>query len=472
MHVPINKQGNIEISHNQMKYRMPLSEIRSSLNVDVDSKEVEKSLKRKLKLIEDTPYYLIPHQIETIHTNIVFYYDLTNYQSFLTLREIPFEDKLKYFISLIEIAKKQEEAKVLWDRLNFVVDIHEENVKAVIFETDHMPILEKTEPFQGVKELIIISLTTLDKLYGKPKRSDFLEKSNEVIQFAETVLKIEDLEDLEHYINTKHLELETSDHEEEASQEESNKKKFLNKKDEKKLQKKKPISSKQIKKKDTKKNKKSSKFLVVMMSALIVVAFIANFALSSLAEQNDEDKQVQDNHKSEKIEPETIEPQSSTAKEYEDDLLKAYRYSLNKEPQKAIEILENIGYGQLSEEDQNIMLNIYNETGQLQKMLDLNPNKAKEIVNEVIANEETDKLIEVQKEMETSNPYVDFEVAVLKQDSKKVISLKDQVELNGRKEQQIVDAYLNIQKYDEAKKFAEKVGNPDLMQQVNAFLEE
>ena len=73
--------------------------------------------------------------------------------------------------------------------------------------------------------------------------------------------------------------------------------------------------------------------------------------------------------------------------------------------------------------------------------------------------------------METKNPYVDFEVAYSKEKWETIIKLQNEIDLNGLREQQIVEAYVALEKYNDAKKFAEKVGNPILLEEVKSYTE-
>ncbi|MGR5976002.1 hypothetical protein ACT7DE_17795 [Bacillus paranthracis] len=52
----------------------------------------------------------------------------------------------------------------------------------------------------------------------------------------------------------------------------------------------------------------------------------------------------------------------------------------------------------------------------------------------MLANNKGDELLKIQEKMESKSPYVDFEVAYINKDWKKVVELKDEVDLNGRRE--------------------------------------
>jgi hypothetical protein len=468
MRTPINKNSNFETEGNTLKYRVPLTEIKSD-----DLPTIEKNLKRKVKAIETDPYYLVPYDMTALNSSLVFYYDMVHYKSFDYIRQFDFKDKLKYFISLVNIAKKQNETQVLWDRLNFLVDEDEQMFKVIVFETEDITIKEHTDEFKGVKELIITSLTTLTKVMGKPKLNDFIDKGQDVIQFTETILKIDNLDDLENYISTKQIEYEHGLNEdgEALAQPDSNKKIPIPFKTKKKKQsnKKQNVSSKKKKNNGSKMNK-----WIYVLAALLPIALILNFMSPSPGDKEKSGKKSvvasADESSKDKVEKHSDAPKSTNDK-YNEKLLEAYRLSLTGSYKEAISILEGIGYNNLSAADRTILLNIYDESQQYHKIIDLEPNKAKDIVNELIANNKNDILKEVQEKMETKNPYVDFEVAYSKEKWETIIELQNEIDLNGLREQQIVEAYVALEKYNEAKKFAEKVGNPILLEEVKSYTE-
>jgi hypothetical protein len=463
MRMVINKYGNLEIEDNILKFRMPLSEF----NTD-EITVIEKNIKRKMAAVEGIPYYLKPFEIQVINSSVILYYRMENYASFNYLRQLTFSEKLKYYLSLIEIAKFQDETKVLWDRYNFFIDPLEENIKTVVFETENMKVNEKLDAFNGVKELILISLTTLEKILGKPSRVDFIEQDEEIIQFAETILKIEELDDLGHYISTKQIDYE---HDlifgKKSSFQENNSVKESKKLDLFKLKGNKKKTSGKI-------NKKKSNKTIFILLALLGFAIIFNLSMGNGANvKNSKKEEVissEYDNKKQITKDDGKNPKVKTSSKYSDKLLEAYRSTLLGDSKKAIEILETIGYNNLSESDQAVLLSIYEKAGEINKVIDINPKRAKELVNLLVANNQANKLVDIQKLMETKNPYVDFEVAYLEQDWKKVIEIKDNIDLNGKKEEQIIDAYISLEKFDEGKKFAEMVGNPALLERINAYL--
>src|SRR5699024_7914475 len=105
-----------------------------------------------------------------------------------------------------EIAK--QDVNVLWERNNFVVDLNEKKVKALLFEYNGFNIYKKDTALDGLKELILLALTKNKMILGKPKRADFIEKSDAVIQFAEDILMSATTDDIENIITSFENEVE------------------------------------------------------------------------------------------------------------------------------------------------------------------------------------------------------------------------------------------------------------------------
>lgn len=150
-------------------------------------------------------------------------------------------------------------------------------------------------------------------------------------------------------------------------------------------------------------------------------------------------------------------------------ILTAYRLFMTGDNKKALAILEEIGYNNLNKADQKIMLSIYEKDENYVKVIELNPANAETIVNTLIAEDKIDKVREIHEQLNIDNPYVSFEIAYIDRNWEKLLEYKDKVRLNGRKETQIIEAYIGLQMYDEAKKFAESVGNPDLLKMIEHY---
>lgn len=61
-------------------------------------------------------------------------------------------------------------------------------------------------------------------------------------------------------------------------------------------------------------------------------------------------------------------------------------------------------------------------------------------------------------EIDVKNDVIDFEKAALNKKFDKVVSLKDKVSMDGRREKLIVEAYVNLKKFDDCFTFAKTTG--------------
>lgn len=384
----LNKTANIEIEKDLIKYRVPLIEYESENII-----EIEKDIKRKVAEIENEGYYLTPFKVENINSSVIYFYDVVNYKSFLYIRQFDFKEKLKYFTSLVEIAKRTNKTKVTWAKENFVLDPFEEKIKAITYETKFIKMKEKTNALEGVKELILISLTNLDSILGKPRRVNFLDQDDDIINFAETILlKIDNLDDLDSFIQTKIIEYEYEKSKNKHHQENENEKRTLNIKRLKPKQRKKQKSVSSYQKKN-----KSTKEMVMygLLGVLLLVGIFLNFAMGDIGETPNEKVDNKENIKY-SVDESNSEEKSYPKTKYDDKILTAYRYSLSNNNKKALSILEEIGYDNLNETDQQIMLSLY------VKVIELSPEHAKSLVNvnELIADKRIDKLREIYKKIE------------------------------------------------------------------------
>lgn len=134
---------------------------------------------------------------------IRYEYEVKGLVAYTALRALEFEEKLPFYLDLINLAKDQQ-VKVLWQKENSVEDREAKRLFGMIIENDVMSIADNKNPVSAVKELIIISLTKLNELIDRPKRMAFIEPSEEVIRFAEKIfLKLDSLEAIEGYIQEK-----------------------------------------------------------------------------------------------------------------------------------------------------------------------------------------------------------------------------------------------------------------------------
>ncbi|MGE6540847.1 hypothetical protein [Bacillus luti] len=145
------------------------------------------------------------------------------------------------------------------------------------------------------------------------------------------------------------------------------------------------------------------------------------------------------------------------------NLINGLRLSAVQKYQDAALEFDKVDYKKLGKEDKKAVLFTYLLSGKAQKAIDLEQDFAESVVSYYIAVDNLKKV----KELKTKNPLINFEIAALDNKHEEVINLRDQVPLDGRREGIIVNSYLKLNKSEEAKKFAQKVGNKDLIEKIN-----
>ncbi|PGL76823.1 hypothetical protein CN931_25810, partial [Bacillus sp. AFS054943] len=145
------------------------------------------------------------------------------------------------------------------------------------------------------------------------------------------------------------------------------------------------------------------------------------------------------------------------------NLINGLRLSAVQKYQDAALEFDKVDYKKLGKEDKKAVLFTYLLSGKAQKAIDLEQDFAESVVSYYIAVDNLKKV----KELKIKNPLINFEIAALDNKHEEVIKLRDQVPLDGRREGIIVNSYLKLNKSEEAKKFAQKVGNKDLLEKIN-----
>ncbi|OZS77995.1 hypothetical protein CF394_08420 [Tetzosporium hominis] len=278
-----NRVGTMEINQDSVYFLQPLTAFETD-----DMESIEQAYEKSFARIKE-PTSLVPvKEIAFQAGQIRYEYDVKGLMSFTAIRAFEFEEKLPFYLELINLAKDQQ-VKVLWQKENFVVDREAKRLFGMVIENDVMSIAYKKDPVSAVKELIIISLTKLNELIDRPKRMDFLEPSEEVIRFGETIfLKLNSLDEIEGYIQEKIDQFGEQKRAEELEQERllnerSGFEKFrahLKKKVQ--FQNAKPSTSK---KKFKKTNQQGNSKLFVGVAIILLLAFGLNIALTQATEE-------------------------------------------------------------------------------------------------------------------------------------------------------------------------------------------
>lgn len=197
----LNRFGEIEISKNEALFTMPL--------IKVGTEEIgllEENYRLKVKELNHADTFVYANHISSIRDRVQLAYDLEGCVDFHHLHRFKFKEVLSYMETMVDIAN--ENVNVLWERNNFVVDLTEKKVKAMLFEFDGFIVYKKDTAFEGLKELILLALTKHHAILGKPKRNDFIIKEEEVFQFAEDILKASSIEEISRVISSTIREIE------------------------------------------------------------------------------------------------------------------------------------------------------------------------------------------------------------------------------------------------------------------------
>lgn len=453
-----NQVGTIEVDGNSLYFLQPLSAFETD-----EMDKIQQAYEKRMGQLQEKKQYLAAKDLTFQSGQVQFEYELFGFKAFDSLKSIFFEDKLPYYLSLIQIAKDTD-VNVLWQKENFVMDPVEKELKAMVLENDVLQIQNPKNRLDAIKELIIVTLTNLNRVLGRPKRSDFFEQSEEVIRFAEMIyLRLTTLEEMEAYIIQVHREvIERRRVEEEALQLQNvAKKRFsfskavnytraLAGKDN--IHPTKLSKGRQKNKKNAPNAKENNIRFLLGAGLILLLAVLVNVVLTSA------NKHAQAN--------ETNEP----AIQDEINLEETYRLGLLGNEEAVIEALESVPYTSLDKEDQEVLNKLYLENEEYQKLVENKPEAAAEVAAILAEKNDVEQLKEFQSSLPKSDPAVDFEVALASRDWQQVINLRNQVELTDMRLTRIVTAFIQTNDLQAAKAFVnEKAADDEKL--LNQILE-
>ncbi|MDA2412547.1 hypothetical protein PDN38_27585 [Bacillus cereus] len=191
-------------------------------------------------------------------------------------------------------------------------------------------------------------------------------------------------------------------------------------------------------------NMKKLKYAIIGIASIVLLV-VAGFAFSNMKNSQ------------------AVSANNVNSLEVNANLINGLRLSAVQKYQDAALEFDKVDYKKLGKEDKKAVLFTYLLSGKAQKAIDLEQDFAESVVSYYIAVDNLKKV----KELKTKNPLINFEIAALDNKHEEVINLRDQVPLDGRREGIIVNSYLKLNKSEEAKKFAQKVGNKDLLEKIN-----
>ncbi|MCQ6341045.1 hypothetical protein NPM06_15410 [Bacillus cereus] len=186
----INRYGELEILQNEIRYSYSVTQSKV-----VDQQEAETLYKDVMSRVLQSNGYVVADRIEMVNDRVVFFFKVQGLKGYSHLRSIPFEKQLLYFKSLVHIVK--QEIEVLLHPLNFLVDVKEEMVKTYMVEIEKIPIHQKKDKVEALRELVLIAMTNRTSILGKPEKADFFDQRDHVIAFAEDLLRCKEIEEIE-----------------------------------------------------------------------------------------------------------------------------------------------------------------------------------------------------------------------------------------------------------------------------------
>lgn len=453
-----NKVGTIQVDGNSFYFLQPLSTFKTD-----QMGQIQQAYENRMAALKENPSYLTAKDLTFQSGQVQFEYDLTGFKAFDYLKSLYFEDKLPYYISLVRMAKDSN-VTVLWQKENLVADPEEKILKAAVIENDELKLQNPKSRVDAVKELIIISLTSLNRVLGRPRRSDFFEQNEDVIRFAETVyLRLNTLDEMESYISQIQGEVDARKRleAEELELQNSQKKRFSFPRIETLTKKKsspdKNESQQLLYKDDKKKGQKSlsakenNMRFFLGVGSILIVALLLNVFLTN-ANKNAKATDAGEMDVNEEV-----------------NLEEVYRQGVLGDDAAVIETLEAIGYKSLEEKDRNVLDALYLGNGEYGKAIENNSDLAGEIAAKMVEEDRIEELKELGNSIGESNPVVAFEVAAAAEEWETVIELRNQIELTEKRISTIVSAFIRIGDLQTAKAFVSEKA-PDNEETLNQLL--
>ncbi|PDY14118.1 hypothetical protein COO16_03920 [Bacillus pseudomycoides] len=378
-------------------------------------------------------------------------YDLRNKKPFIDVRAFKFSQQLIIFNSLIELGKMELKTKqrILWEKENFLFDTQSFNIKALLFGYEGFPLHIKRNYVDGIRTLIFIGLTTLDKIVEKPKRSDFIDQSDKVITFAEAILNSKTLEDIEQAIEKAlNEEVTTIESKEEEKEKKSSKfkKKLFNKRKKKEEEKvdykdqlKQSLKSggnpnQQLEEDNRSMGAKIADKILTPKGGIITLCMFSVLGFGAyyyptLATNNN------------------VELEAKEKQEIKDKTIDSYRSYISGNKEKAYADLDHIGYNNLDEKDKKVLIDFYLEQGKYTKALKTEPDSAYRIGDKFVKKISKQEKKEGKEDFEkiviaSDDKVLKFDLATINKEYQSVINMTGSLKkINERRANEIVKAY-------------------------------
>ncbi|MGW7813715.1 hypothetical protein ACWEUB_12895 [Staphylococcus xylosus] len=464
--IKINRNGEMEFNQNEVSYFATVSNFKRPTVTAEDLNDSYEKMLDELNYSDSVAHIV---NIRAVGKYIYFDYVQNETSSFQTIRSFPFEKQMQFFRSLVDIGKLQKEkgTQILWKTDNFLISHEEgnERIKAILHSFGDFKVYDNTDEFVGVRKIILSALTKLNNITGKPNRADFINKSDEVISFAEELFTSNDLNDIELVIQAKLDEFERQREEREEEErlkleEKSNKKgKFFNKKKTKlKEDTPKRLSSKEYLKQNLNKSVESNsdkpkkKFSLanikkwlfssplnmgIFIVALLVMFLLVNTIASNSSGKSEDEKQLKQERK------------------VKNETLNVYQEYINGNKKKAHDKFANMKYNELpTKEDKKIYVKWLIEDEKYTRALKLDNDVAYELGNKI----NKDNIDDIKKiNGNNSNKVLTFFIASYDKDFQTQIDLANDVNLKDENvANKLAQAYTLSNQEDEFESFIKK----------------
>ncbi|RIM90986.1 hypothetical protein BU104_12705 [Staphylococcus xylosus] len=464
--IKINRNGEMEFNQNEVSYFATVSNFKRPTVTAEDLSDSYEKMLDELNYSDSVAHIV---NIRAVGKYIYFDYVQNETSSFQTIRSFPFEKQMQFFRSLVDIGKLQKEkgTQILWKTDNFLISHEEgnERIKAILHSFGDFKVYDNTDEFVGVRKIILSALTKLNNITGKPNRADFINKSDEVISFAEELFTSNDLNDIELVIQAKLDEFERQREEREEEErlkleEKSNKKgKFFNKKKTKlKEDTPKRLSSKEYLKQNLNKSVESNsdkpkkKFSLanikkwlfssplnmgIFIVALLVMFLLVNTIASNSSGKSEDEKQLKQERK------------------VKNETLNVYQEYINGNKKKAHDKFANMKYNELpTKEDKKIYVKWLIEDEKYTRALKLDNDVAYELGNKI----NKDNIDDIKKiNGNNSNKVLTFFIASYDKDFQTQIDLANDVNLKDENvANKLAQAYTLSNQEDEFESFIKK----------------
>lgn len=449
----LNRYGEIDFKKNEGVFSIPLIRLNAE-----DIVILEESYKKRIEELGYADTFVYANHMSLVRDRLQMSFDLSETVDFHHLQKISFKNKLNYFNSIIEISKNEG---IVWDKNNFVIDLNERRVKALLFDFEGFENYKQTDSVDGIKRIILMSLTKLNDILGKPKRADFIEQEEIVIRFAEDLLRANNISDISNLITAyeNEIEYEEAKLEAELLEKEKNNKfiQLLNKvkKPSEKMTAEEKMKLQLLSKSDNAKTQSGlfDKLTSVkgMVGTIVAVAFIA--LVYSVAIDG---TQAQGNEKTQTVEQkEKIEQQEK--------IIQAYRYYINgseEEINNAYGILEDIGYENLQKKDKAVLIDWLIEQKHYSKAVATDSEASYKVGDHLVTQENGVEELEKLKASFEDNKVIKFDIASLKNQYQVVLDNKD-IRYNEKRAKKLIEAFAMNNQIDELQPFMDSIKEND-----------